>query len=819
MAIAGAGLVLGVSLGPRWVSSAVAAPEGADVPVAPPPGPAAPPAAEEDLFQKLLAAQGDGEWRGILKRILKEKDGVWLGQVLGGLFRDRALYADKAALVAYTAAYLCDDHDHAKVLLGEDIVRRAFRDPTFLAALRRHLTAGEGGWSRLLDIARGMLSSTDPRARAVAAWFLSCEDGDLREALRKDLVGQAKADLPFLATADPNASELASAYLDAFQQLFAYRFASVEEAVTTLESLAGLDLASVNAELSRRKDAPTSQMGRKLLEYGKRLVDAAVQSGNLDDFEEFLDPARTQMRELRRYAVQKVAALSPRADPAWTRILALILRGEDDAQTLKRALDILDGVAFAEVPDEARKLSSAIARRLLERGPDGLRERDAIDDRVKMAKDLGVLRQRTPEIDQILAQSGSMSQPVLVEVVRSLGSLAGANAKELGSIYAEAKGGDDRAQAVRAAVMDALGRPGLRTSPDETVAAAALLREVLTGEGAEGVGRAASTTVRKAALRSLGSYPGAQTAEVLRRYALGDDADEAKVAIVVLGKAAFQDDAAVGALADIARSDTTPVDRRTQALQSLAALGHGAPAGRLSVAHDVVTALLASKTAQPEVRFEAAKTAASLGDAAALGDVADFWLEDPSRPVGTGALADLIEDAARADDTHDDQIAEVLLDKVLKKAPWSGVDELSARLVQQHARNGLRLARAKLLFERATTADLSSAEAQASLEPADQLLVAVLGADPKDDATGALPLRVKVQIALGSLAPDDATRKGHLLLAVQLAAKSGQAETAKLGRGAADTLAQPPLLALLTPEEKSRLDQDHAAIDRVLKGS
>ena len=151
--------------------------------------------AEEDLFQQLLAGKSEGEWRGILNRIRKEKDAAWIGQTLGVLFRDRAAYGDRADVAGYAAAYLADDAENGKVLLGKEILRRAYRDEAFLAGLRRHLTVGEGGWARLLDHGRDLLKDPQPRERAVGVWFLGREDKDQREAVRRDLFEQAKADL------------------------------------------------------------------------------------------------------------------------------------------------------------------------------------------------------------------------------------------------------------------------------------------------------------------------------------------------------------------------------------------------------------------------------------------------------------------------------------------------------------------------------------------------------------------------------------------------------------------------------------------------
>ena len=64
-----------------------------------------------------------------------------------------------------------------------------------------------------------MLQDPQARERAVGVWFLGREDKDQREAVRRDLLEQAKIDLEGLQADADEARELAATYLDAFETL------------------------------------------------------------------------------------------------------------------------------------------------------------------------------------------------------------------------------------------------------------------------------------------------------------------------------------------------------------------------------------------------------------------------------------------------------------------------------------------------------------------------------------------------------------------------------------------------------------------------
>ncbi|MFV1958595.1 MAG: hypothetical protein ACC662_04185, partial [Planctomycetota bacterium] len=530
------------------------------------------PKADEDLFAELLAADSDGAWRGVLNRILEEKDGAWIGQRLGALLLDPVTYADKAACAAYTAAYLADHPGNGKVLLATAILRRAYRDPAFLRTMRSHLTVGEGGWDRLLDAASSSLGADDARSRAVAVWFLGREDGARREAVRRLLAEQARKDLPAFASTDPAQRALGAAYLDAFRELLGYDFRSVAEAVKTLDELKDLDLAALIRELSRRKDLPSSPEARTIVDYGKRLVDAVVVARSPAGLEEFLDPVRTPMPQVRRYAVQKALQMEPTADGTWTALLVRVLQGEDDADVLRGALDILEAIDLGEKPQEASQVSAALATRLAERGPMGLSVHDDVADRVRMARALGALGVPSAELDELLGRTRDLEDEVAAEVIRALGGVRGMRAEQILAHYRAHAKPTPRDRGIRMAAVDALGRPGVRAADGDPDVAGAALREILTGEGTLGLGRAAETEIRQHAIRSLGSYPGGATSKVLQAEAVAEDDAEGGVAIVVLRKAASADASAVAALREIATWDGAAPGRRIAALQALLSL-------------------------------------------------------------------------------------------------------------------------------------------------------------------------------------------------------------------------------------------------------
>lgn len=522
------------------------------------------------------------------------------------------------------------------------------------------------------------------------------------------------------------------------------------------------------------------------------------------------------MAAVRRYAMLKAPSLAPSNNAAWARILERIFRREDDAEVLGGALNLLSQVRFAEQPDHALALSSAIARRLLAHGAVGGAARDRTEDRVRMAQAIASLRARTEEFRTLLDHSAELETPVLAELVRALGRIDGASTMEILGYFRQGDDGSDRGREIRIAAVDALGRPGLGAAGQDGDRAGAALREMLGGEGDLGIGRVDDPRVRLNALRSLGNHPGEATADLLRRLALGSDEAEAKVAIVVLRKIAVSGANAVGALAEIVIDETAATPRRIEALQALAGMKGAAQEDAVVRARGTARRVLESK-ADVEVRKEAARTAAALADPTALDAVAGFWLEAPADEDRRIAFRDLIDAVASTGEGQDVAIARTL-DGLRGKAPKAGLEALTRSLLERHPRNPFRRVMCLILLDRAQEEGTPPDAARAALEEADLLLQAILGPEPQDDEYGALGLRVRVKALLGDLAKDAAAKKTHWLEAVRLAARSTDPEVATEGRAVAEHFDDPKLSKALTPDERRRLGEDRAALEKVLVG-
>lgn len=783
-----------------------------------PTGESKPAEEEADLFAELLAGEGHGEWRGVLNRISEKKDGAWIGQVLGRLFRDRGAYADRVDCAAFTAAYFADRAPDGRVVLGDAIVARAQGDEAFLEALRSHITKGEGGWGRLLDHAREQLAQVDPNSQAAAVWFLSREDGDQGERVRRELEARARE---VAEDADPaRRARLEAIYLAGFARFLGYRFASLDEVLQTLEELKGLDLARLTRALSLRKDLPTSPDRRALLEYGKRLVDEVVQSGDPEGLAEFLDRAHTPYVLLRRYAIQKAAQMKPEPGAVWGRVLRIPLAGETDTTVLQEALTILERTGFANEPEEAARLSAELARRLERRGPDAAEGRDPLADRVRMAKLVGSLKTRPPELDALLAAGERLETEVVGQLVRALGGILGTPAKDILAFYRVTSDDPARDRSIRIAVVDALGRPGLSAEGSDAAAAAAALREILSGDGAENLGRATDRDVRQHAIRSLGSHASPETAGVLGSVVLGADAKEAGVAVVVLRKAATSNPHAARALAEAAGARDLAPERRIQALEALAELG-GAEAESLEIAAEASRGVLASEeeAAPDEVRLEAAATCATLADPLALDVVFDWWAKAPDADRAS-ALRTLLLGVAKSTEegAHDARLRATLL-AVGQSGAWDQADAWSQELLADAPRAPIGLARAQILLERGLLDGEVSARRAWLAESAALLEGLLAGEDAPADTAHLL---VRVLAAAGELAPTDEERKALYLRAVTTAVagsdvKNGVAEDgvakdravalAQLGLEVADRLQQEPLSALLTEAEVETLTE------------
>jgi hypothetical protein len=224
--------------------------------------------------------------------------------------------------------------------------------------------------------------------------------------------------------------------------------------------------------------------------------------------------------------------------------------------------------------------------------------------------------------------------------VKAAGRCPSAKADLLMGIYGLDGVTPEVKDALRTAVAGALGREGVRAA--DPAAAVAALTAILQGGGPWE--RATHPKTRKAALGSLGAYPGPETAEHLLGIAAaeGPEAqDEAKVAIDTLAKMMSTGPGGHhGALALVSLIRRTKgkaelEGRRIEALKRLKDLptGDGVPAD----ARSEVLAAVRQALAEPEselVRAQAARTAAALADAEAVPVVTAWWLAQPEEERG-----------------------------------------------------------------------------------------------------------------------------------------------------------------------------------------
>lgn len=771
-------------------------------------------AEEAKLFEDLLAGASPGEWRGVLNAIVEKQKPVRIRRTLGPLFRSAEVFTEHPDCAAFTAAYLADHPVEDKALLGDTVVLAAHGDGDFIRALRSHITRGEGGWERLLDHARVLFASDNLVLRRAAIYFLSHEAAEQRQRVREELLAAAKRDLDVVAQGRNGPGGLSAEYLAAFQRMFGYRFVTLDEAVQSLDALADRDLAGLVLALSQKKDAPDTPTRLKVIDYGKRLVDEVVTTGRPKAMAEFLDADLTPYPEVRRYAIEKAGQMSPAADAVWGQLLRNVLSRESDPGVLHGTLTLLERTGFAGVPEVAPRLTAALALRLRRGGGDIASGRDALEDRVRMARLIGTLRVRPPEFDALLAAEAELESEVLAELVRALGGVSGVKTDELLALYLRHGEAVEKSRSVRTAVVDALGRAGIRADEAEGAAAADALAELLTGQGGAGLGRSEDSDIRQHAVRSLGSHAGPATTELLRLLATAEDEAEARVSIVVLRKIAARDGDAVRALGEVAGASGLTPERRTLALEALTALG-AKGAADLPAAQDAARAVLTSD-APDELRLIAARAVAALGDGRGLEPLLSFWEAAPD-PERRAALDALLAALVAAGDPDDAAVGRALW-RIGEQDGWDAAAALSRTLVEAHPRAGLTFARAKILHERAGVPDRSLEDRRKDVAEAELLIDTLLGPAPEADPWSAQPLRVHVLRRAGELAEDDAERRDRYLEAVHNATLAGGEDMATLGLSLVDLLNTPPLQALLTPEQVGRLNADRAVLESRLGG-
>jgi hypothetical protein len=766
------------------------------------------------LRDELLAGTSVGEWRGAVEKIATQKERGWIERVLGDLFLATEATSSEhhRSALAFVAAYFADHplDDGKTVLLGAHIVRRAYDDPAFVDALRGFVTAGAGGWARLLEEARLALDSEDMAVKVRGVRFLGwSEEGQALASLWR-IVDEAKEDLPRLADEHGGAMRLRQAYLDAFEALVSYRFSGVARAVEQLEPLRRDSLYRIVATLSRLKDTEESPV---FLAWGKRLVDRAVLESSVEDLVEFLVPRSGVPMKLRLYAWQQAATMNPKASEAWSATLCTVLSRETESVILQAVLDLLRRMDFQEIPALAERSAGCVVERLA--------GRDRPEDRERLAEILGHLKSR-PHVHEALAHVGPGETRVIAALLRSLGAVTGARAEDALERYRAQGEGSPAGVALRTAVVTALGHESMAQSDGK--AARDALAEILTGEGTLGLGRATDPGVRLEAIRSLRAHASADAARVLGQVAREPDDSQADRALTVLGLYARRDasDAqppAIEILAGLAETPAVPHARRMRALKELTHLNGTDPALQHRV-KGLVRGILVDAAAPADLRLQAAATATALADADAIEPLVDLWAEAPDA-ARLEAVLNLLRALAAAGGAHDRRIADRLLLLGPEDGRWKEASSLLSALVEAHPRLAFQLALARLLLAQAGVEGRSPAERLADLSEADRRLGLVLAAGAGDQLEDVLGLRVAVLTELSGLVPADdtglAAQKAHLLAAVIAAAQSRLRSTHELALPLIARLEAPPLRDLpWKDDEFTRFRQAKAEIESLL---
>ena len=279
------------------------------------------------------------------------KDPGRLGAVVGPLLRDRDPRRAKAG--AFCAAWLCDrPQAGGRVTLEDDILRRAARDPAFVADLRGFVAPEGAGFARLLAVARELLGVTGADASLVAsaAWILRYET----------TASNARELLDVWADDGVDASVRGAAAESLFALLGA-TFRDVGEARSFFAANQGRPLFEWVRDLSAAKDRPDAPLFLRLLAEVRRNLERLHTP---DELRPYLLESEAPWPEVRLLAARRTAQLEGEAEPeAWVPLFVEAVSTESDVETLTTLLESFDrlGVAANAAGSEpsARTVSSA----------------------------------------------------------------------------------------------------------------------------------------------------------------------------------------------------------------------------------------------------------------------------------------------------------------------------------------------------------------------------------------------------------------------------------------------------------------------------
>jgi hypothetical protein len=438
---------------------------------------------------------------------------------------------------------------------------------------------------------------------------------------------------------------------------------------------------------------------------------------------------------------------------------------------------------------------------------------------------------------------GPDEMPELVELVLAVGKCPGVVVKDQLKPFYDLRGDSPEArEAVRTAVARALGLSGVRKADG---AAAVLALMGMLG-GSDGWEQAALPKVREAALRSLGVYPRAETADLLLRIAEASGPEtegEAQIALETLGKMAsagagrHHGASALVAFLQRTKGRADVESRRIEALKLLKRvqnLPNGEPVP--AEVRDAVASVLREtlKDGSEAERTQAARTATDLPEPSALLPLVSWWAEQPA-----GARAELLrglfeavarvsapKEAVPAGHPDPDAFLGEALRAVSKVQPTTAV-EWAGALVRAGARPGaprtlLLAAHGEALLESAKAREpgpTGHAKRREDLEAARTLLTAAHeGARAPEEAEQCRRLLIEVLEALAAEVEAPGEAKVLLLQAVVLAARSTVTPVIQTGiRLAERLLSEEPLRASLTAQERTDLDRQLVSLRGALE--
>ncbi len=755
----------------EWTTTAALSLAGAGALVVGPPRVSyAQPDEAEQLRTRLL--EGDeNTWPPLLAPL--EKSSAQVGAVLGPVLRDRSAKAAPAG--AYAAAWLVARAGRdGEILLGEDILSRAKDDVAWVESLRRALSGLEvapaperrepRGFPALLSFARTRFQKADqdPILGAEAAWLL-------RYTEDRDVVVE-------LASAwDTGVGGVRAAAAEALEAALAYRFANAAAAHTFFSAHQADSFGQWVRRLSARKDAPESDIYRRLVREASANLSRVA---TLAELEPYLLSGETRWVEIRRLAARRAQNVEGTPE-AWIALLQRVLEVEEDHETLATLLEQAD-----RLPSAPRGGDDPFLRLVQER----LRGCCTLAPSVAPSITKGLLRllgkvggPRDVELS-FQALPATASPDVLDTLLTVAGQVGGVEQRLLefhaARLPREGKADEADAIALRARALEALAHGGDRKPKPAAALAAAYLCEVLLGTDPKK--REPAPAARRAAVRGLDGFPGPETAECLRVLVTlpGEDPGLARLAVSVLGRLATKDPTARTRLVEIGGLPT-PSDARTEALKDLGGLVADAPEEARATVLPVLRAAL--RGTDPEARLAAASSLALWLDGESLTSLFDAVAEAYARSPGTSgvketleerdrplfaALERLLEGLAKGEGADDEAIAMGVL-----RLGAAGAVEPALKLATLAATVGsgripLQTSRAELLRRRAAQVDREPEARRADLETGFKALkYAVKAAADAGERDGAWPRALLTTLSIAADLGDPSAATEALALA------------------------------------------------------